>query len=291
MEGWKKMSVRRWCSSFQLTRRGLHVYILMCVFASSFTLFVISLQLYGRFYLHGFSNRGENLALTDTTSDQGQDTLRFGSRSNPRNIPQSGHGAISALSGSRGKKYNRHINGAILKPVLSPPLLTWDYHRNTTAPRKMFDCKKLIRADPEEQTRYKTWINSRPDLLFSTLAEDAVPHMTSNCTAFKHIRGYRGTPGAPEERDFPLAHVILVHKDFEHLERLVRALYRPQHSFCIHVDSKATDSLKRAVTSFADCFDNIHLAPRPYPITYAHVTRLVADIDCMELLLRQEGSW
>ena len=239
MESWIKITVRRWCGNFQLTRRGLHLYILACVFLSSSTLFVISIELYSRFYLHGFLQEDGHLKLIDVTTEHSQDTLHLLPAAGPlsKKIPQA---ALSVFSGNHIDLLKPNLKGTFFKPMISPSLLAWDYHRNTTAPRKLFNCKKLIQADPEEQLRFKSWINSRSALLFSTLAEDVVPQMTSNCTSFKSIRGYKTTEGTPEERDYPLAHVILVHKDFEHVERLVRALYRPQNSFCIHVDSKAS---------------------------------------------------
>ncbi|GFR73281.1 beta-1,3-galactosyl-O-glycosyl-glycoprotein beta-1,6-N-acetylglucosaminyltransferase-like [Elysia marginata] len=283
MENWLKTTVRRRCGSFQFTRRGLHLYVLVCVFLSSSTLFVISLRLYNRFYLQkNFLLDDGDPASGDATFDQSHEILQYeGSELN----------FLLQRSQVVSSSEKRMLKGEVFKPVLTSSQLVLDYHRNTTFPRKIFDCKKLIQADAKEQVRFKSWINSRPNLLFSTLAEDAVPQMTSDCAAFKNIRLYKNATGTPEEREYPLAHVILVHKDFEHMERLVRALYRPQHSFCLYVDTKATESLKLAVASFAACFDNIHLAPRPHPIAYAHVSRLVADIDCMEELLRRNSSW
>ena len=241
-----KVSIRRKCGNFQFSRRGLHLYVLMCVFLSSSILFVISLQLYNRLYLGGFlqddsnpSSSIESLAQQRLESDElslsGSKYIKKPKQLGPH---------ISSGDGSVRKSNHWHAsaahNSAHSEPVLSPSILAWDYHRNTSAPRKIFNCRRLIAADKQEQAMYKAWINSRPDLLFSTVKEDIVPQMTSDCAAFKAIRGYPSTVGTDEERDFPIAHVILMHKDFEHMERLVRALYRPQNAFCIHLDSKAS---------------------------------------------------
>ncbi|CAG5121623.1 unnamed protein product [Candidula unifasciata] len=97
--------------------------------------------------------------------------------------------------------------------------------------------------------------------------------------------------GDDVERQFPLAYVILVHKDFEHLERLLRTIYMPQHSICIHVDNKVPDSLKQAVSSLVRCFPNVVLASKPQDIIYAHMSRLLADVVCMQDLVHKDRSW
>lgn len=277
---------RRACGNLQCTKRGLRVYVLTCIFLSSSTLFVICLHLYKSLYLQDANLNKKADFYDDKSFDVVYEAFQFAGRRSKPFFPQ----AVAAAGVVFPDK--RKLKVALpLQPTFNSAQLARSYHENTTYPRKIFDCKKLIEADKDEQQKFKSWINTRPDLLFSTVSEDIVPQMTSNCAAFKAARLYKNTTGTPEERDFPLAHVILVHKDFEHMERLVRALYRPQHSFCIHVDKKASASLRLAVAAFASCFDNIHLAPRPHAIAYAHVSRLVADIDCMEELLRRDTSW
>ena len=39
-----------------------------------------------------------------------------------------------------------------------------------------------------------------------------------------------------EEEAFPIAYSLLMHKEVEQAERLLRAIYRPQNSYCIHID-------------------------------------------------------
>ena len=61
------------------------------------------------------------------------------------------------------------------------------------------------------------------------------------CAYFKASRNFLPTsPTAPED-DYPLAYSIVVHRGAGQVERLLRAIYRPQNQYCIHVDAKSTD--------------------------------------------------
>ena len=62
---------------------------------------------------------------------------------------------------------------------------------------------------------------------------------TQNCDVYKTSRGYVTSALTQMEQDFPLAYSLVVFKDIEPVERLLRAIYRPQNIYCIHVDAKA----------------------------------------------------
>ncbi|CAL1537064.1 unnamed protein product [Lymnaea stagnalis] len=165
-----------------------------------------------------------------------------------------------------------------------------DYQTKVVEQRRRFSCTKLFEDDRMEQDKAAVYTTLHRST-FQTFPGATVPKMVADCGAFKAIRGYRAHRGGPEEQGFPLAYIILVHSDFEHLERLLRALYMPQHSFCIHVDAKAPEHLKSATAALAECFENVALASEPQTIIYAHMSRLMADIVCMKDLLDLDSSW
>ncbi|KAL8182515.1 UNVERIFIED_CONTAM: N-acetyllactosaminide beta-1,6-N-acetylglucosaminyl-transferase [Gekko kuhli] len=94
-----------------------------------------------------------------------------------------------------------------------------------------------------------------------------------------------------EEAAFPLAYILTVHKDFGTFERVFRALYVPHNVYCVHVDEKAPAAFKREVGRLLDCFPNAFLASRAEPVVYAGISRLQADLNCMEDLLRASVRW
>ncbi|KAM4028901.1 N-acetyllactosaminide beta-1,6-N-acetylglucosaminyl-transferase-like [Anomaloglossus baeobatrachus] len=102
---------------------------------------------------------------------------------------------------------------------------------------------------------------------------------------------YITAPLSAEEADFPLAYVIILHKEFDTFERLFRAIYMPQNIYCIHVDAKSSADYLQAVDDFVNCFPNAFLASKMEPVVYAGISRLQADLNCMKDLLKSEVQW
>ena len=67
-------------------------------------------------------------------------------------------------------------------------------------------------------------------------------------------------------------------------ERLLRAIYRPQNYYCIHVDLTADPMVYSAVEAVAACFDNVMLASYRLDVQWSSYTVLEPDLICMEQL-------
>ncbi|KAG7226685.1 hypothetical protein INR49_014033, partial [Caranx melampygus] len=98
-------------------------------------------------------------------------------------------------------------------------------------------------------------------------------------------------PLTREEEDYPLAFIIVVHKELELFVRLLRAIYMPQNVYCIHVDAKAPLEYQRAVQKLVSCFKNTFLSSHSEKVTYAGFSRLQADLNCMEDLAKSKIGW
>ncbi|XP_060723102.1 beta-1,3-galactosyl-O-glycosyl-glycoprotein beta-1,6-N-acetylglucosaminyltransferase 7-like [Tachysurus vachellii] len=94
-----------------------------------------------------------------------------------------------------------------------------------------------------------------------------------------------------EEEDYPLAFIITIYKDLEMFVRLLRAIYAPHNVYCIHIDDKAQAEYKLSVQRLAECFPNVFLASVSEIVTYGGFSRLKADINCMEDLVRSPVKW
>lgn len=94
-----------------------------------------------------------------------------------------------------------------------------------------------------------------------------------------------------EEEDYPLAFIITIHKDLEMFLRLLRAIYAPQNIYCVHIDAKAPESYRTSVERLIECFPNVFLASVSETVTYAGFSRLKADLNCMEDLVRSPIKW
>ncbi|XP_006864155.1 PREDICTED: N-acetyllactosaminide beta-1,6-N-acetylglucosaminyl-transferase, isoform C [Chrysochloris asiatica] len=94
-----------------------------------------------------------------------------------------------------------------------------------------------------------------------------------------------------EEAAFPLAYVMVIHKDFNTFERLFRSVYMPQNVYCVHVDEKASAAFKESVLQFLSCFSNVFFASKMESVVYAGISRLQADLNCMRDLASSQVPW
>ena len=114
--------------------------------------------------------------------------------------------------------------------------------------------------------------------------------VSENCTEFsRHLTST--THVTDLERDFPIAFSILVYRDPEQAVRLLRAIWRPQNVYCIHVDSKSDPDVLSYIESRVTCFDNVFLAPRMINVYWGRFSVLEADLICMEALYNHKTKW
>ena len=113
----------------------------------------------------------------------------------------------------------------------------------------------------------------------------------SNCTQFVADRRYVTWPVNREEAEFPIAFSILMYKDVEQFERLLRAVYRPQNLYCIHVDNKSLDDVHAAVAAIARCFENVFVLQPSFDVRWGKFSVLEPELACMKTLLRRSKKW
>ena len=157
------------------------------------------------------------------------------------------------------------------------------YHRyyKKRKPSLDVDCDGIVNGDARSIKSAKRTLNDSSsrkgiDVNFYT--------NIANCDNFKQQRGYVEHPLTPEEREFPLAFGIVVYKDVEQAERLLRSIYRPHNYYCFHVDKKSENKTKLAFKRIAACFDNVFLVPNPVDVRWATITVLQAELLCMHYL-------
>ncbi|XP_007524325.1 N-acetyllactosaminide beta-1,6-N-acetylglucosaminyl-transferase isoform X3 [Erinaceus europaeus] len=119
----------------------------------------------------------------------------------------------------------------------------------------------------------------------------ASPLKSVPCKDYLTENHYITSPLSQEEAAFPLAYVMVIHKDFGTFERLFRAVYMPQNVYCVHVDEKATADLKKSVKHLLSCFQNAFLASKLESVVYAGFSRLQADLNCLKDLVASEVPW
>lgn len=104
---------------------------------------------------------------------------------------------------------------------------------------KNVNCAAMFNGNEGEMTRaydYMTSVQPQPQPLN---ALDYI-EMTEDCESFRSERGYILRPMSRDEEEFPIAFSILMYRDIEQMERMLRAIYAPQNAYCIHVDRKVS---------------------------------------------------
>uniref|UniRef100_A0ABI7ZXE6 Glucosaminyl (N-acetyl) transferase 4 n=1 Tax=Felis catus TaxID=9685 RepID=A0ABI7ZXE6_FELCA len=123
------------------------------------------------------------------------------------------------------------------------------------------------------------------------LDDEDVVAITSDCDIYQTLRRYHQKPVSREERSFPIAYSLVVHKDAIMVERLIHAIYNEHNIYCIHYDYKSPDTFKVAMNNLAKCFSNVFIASKIETVQYAHISRLQADLNCLSDLLKSSVQW
>ena len=123
------------------------------------------------------------------------------------------------------------------------------------------------------------------------LAPNDYINKTLDCRTFIADRGYVMSPLTRIEAAFPIAFSILMYKDVQQVEHLLRAIYRPQNIYCIHVDKKTSNDTYRAMEGIAKCFSNVFMTARRIVVRWGRFSVLEPELICMEALLRRNKKW
>ena len=191
----------------------------------------------------------------------------------------------------------------IIMPIIKRPQRNWSMerpinnvvHKDKTAqitylkPTLPVSCDLLFKGDETEREKVREmldkWNNSisDDDFLNSLIScSTIVPTFNNNFYTSK------------EEKQFPLAFVILIYYENHSIQqyiRLLRFLYRPHNIYCLHIDQKAPQYWIQAITQFTSCFDNILLAQKAVEVVYSSPSILTAHLACLEELTHSDMNW
>ena len=125
------------------------------------------------------------------------------------------------------------------------------------------NCDKLFDNDAQEIQLATAKARANPKVI---VPDHTFQTMAMNCTSYR--QRYITQTLSDEERDFPIAFSLLLFKDVEQAEDLLRAIYTPQNFYCIHIDSKSKLETRNAMTAIADCFDNVFITAKSYDVQW-----------------------
>ena len=148
------------------------------------------------------------------------------------------------------------------------------------------NCRRLISGQsiiPDgEKTLPKENANTRSSPVLSDKGQ---------CPKYIKEQMYITSPITKNEKDFPLAYSILIYTEVSQFQRLLRAIYRPQNIYCIHIDKKSSESFKAAIYKITDCFQNVFVASKAVDVRWGTFSVLEPEFVCMKELLRRNKRW
>ena len=131
------------------------------------------------------------------------------------------------------------FSGEVTVPVENQTLVTyralndWQVLRNYNG---IFNCPAIFDGNNDAIEKAKEYVRTNPR---NPIPDIDFIKLTNNCSLFKVRKGYTKNPVSQEELEFPLAFSILFHKNLEHVEYLLRTIYRQQNWYCLHLDADA----------------------------------------------------
>ena len=148
------------------------------------------------------------------------------------------------------------------------------------------NCSKLVAGDEGEIQRVKQTATRE-----NAMSDKLMLEKFQNCSWLDHFLK-NNLYNSELEKSFPLAFTFVVYNSPQQVLRLLRLLYRPQNSYCIHYDAKSTDEFKEF---FTNCRGNVIIASRQESVVWGHYSVLGAQMNCMKDLLnlrtQQEHKW
>ena len=169
-------------------------------------------------------------------------------------------------------------------PGIESPIAAERYQKLTSK----VNCAKIYGGDKPEIKKARHLQVRQPKKL---IPDEHYLHLTEDCDEFITRRGYLMSSLTAEEEAYPLAYSIVVYKDIEQVERLLRVLYRPQNFYCFHVDLSSPVAVHAAVAAIARCFPNVFVASRLVDVEWGTFSVLEAEFACMKDLLMKSGKW
>ena len=138
------------------------------------------------------------------------------------------------------------------------------------------NCSKLMDGDREESRRIeaesKRWKNSRTDEMFLNETKDCF---------YMRKEFSNNLYNTISEQKFPLAFTFVVNSSPQQVYRLLRLLYRPQHTFCIHYDVKTSTDIRSMFDNIARCFNNVLIASKLEDVIWGYNTIMKAQMNCL----------
>ncbi|XP_060064736.1 beta-1,3-galactosyl-O-glycosyl-glycoprotein beta-1,6-N-acetylglucosaminyltransferase-like [Ylistrum balloti] len=201
--------------------------------------------------------------------------------------------------GSEGhaKKQTLELFKPMYSERLDPPLLKTGYC-NHDLPRDPLATKCL--PSPNLDGTCSIYIKGAKKLIqplrFNPTGSRKYPEcklteLVKKCDTLRTAHKYTVDGIAKEEREFPLAFSIKLHRDPEQVEQLLRTIYRPHNVYCLYIDGKAHHIVYNLILNISRCFPNVHVIRDRVNVIYASSAHVVSEMQCMRKCTESGVKW
>lgn len=220
------------------------------------------------------------------------------SRTGHTMVQQPETGLVSNMLGVVGGDWihtNSTANSGVSEDCIAPPggFRGWK-NGVVTALKPEIDrnCAKIFARDKKQigiiNARNKNWSNPLSDEEFLNRTRDCawVTDFFSNNLYITKL-----------ERSFPMAYSFVVHNSPQQVLRLMRFLYRPGNSYCVHPDPTSSPTFSGIFQNIAGCLENVIISSKIVKVRWGTNMLMEAAKNCREDLLEvrsklpQERKW
>lgn len=153
---------------------------------------------------------------------------------------------------------------------------------------RKINCRQLFDGNA---TEHRLAMERMKNLPLKQIQPNVYLNKTRHCDKYINETGYISSSLTEEEENFPIGYSILVFKNIQQVETLLRSIYRPQNVYCIHCDKKASADFKEALQSITRCFDNVFMSSKSYDVVWGTISVLLPEITCMGDLWKYNKKW
>jgi hypothetical protein len=94
------------------------------------------------------------------------------------------------------------------------------------------------------------------------------------------------------EKTFPVAFVLIVHKNAQQILRFLKIIYRPQNLYCIHPDTRSGPNFTETFKLISDCLPNVFVTSHVHGVDYNKPhTIFQAQMSCFKDLEAHPHKW
>ena len=142
------------------------------------------------------------------------------------------------------------------------------------------NCSKIFSGDKEEIKK----VLAQSAKWENVLTDKELLKRTENCS---WVRKYfkDNLYITKLERAFPIAFSFIVYNSPQQVMRLLKFLYRPHNTYCIHPDRKSDSTFSSILINTAKCLDNVHIASKRESVYWGHFSLMESQMNCLSDLV------